>query len=150
MSNDPTLAELFDKAGSDTVNHRGRVVRSLVRIPVRDGSRITVTRREVGSPRAQAVKLGLNRGVLDVNGRREPAVALWSHTAPEVVELVVRGKATTVEVWNAWSMGGVDSSWIGNAGIVSKATRSGQLLRCSDGAGPPSFDDLVVEVDVER
>lgn len=146
---EPTISELITRSGSDTVNHRGRVVRAVVHMPVRDGATVRIERESVASPRPQAVKLALQKGVLDVNGRRAPVVALWSHTSPDVVELTVRaGGPTTLDIWNAWSMGGVDSSWIGNAGIVSKPGGGGTRLQCSDGIGPATFSDLVAIVSV--
>ncbi len=146
-----TLAELFESERTDTVNHRGRIVKAIVRIPVRDGARVTVTRRQVAPERPQGLKLALNSGVLDVDGTRAPAVALWSTTSPPEVTLYVRGaEARTLEVWNCWSMGGVDSAWIGNAGIVTKTTPTGLILRCSDGIGPADFCDLEAEIAVER
>tara|TARA_B100000929_G_C15397739_1_gene383443 strand:- start:128 stop:580 length:453 start_codon:yes stop_codon:yes gene_type:complete len=147
--NKQTVSELFEESGSDTISYRGRVVRALVRIPVKDGSLVRVKRESVSSPRLQAVKVSVNKGAVDVNGYREPIISLWSHTSPEEVELTVRGKdASVLEVWNAWSMGGVDSSWIGNSGIVTKASAAGQLLQCSDGIGQATFSDLVATIEV--
>ena len=65
-------------------------------------------------------------------------VSLWfpygTIQALTKLNLSVRGKEVSVlEVWNAWSMGGVDTSWIGNSGIVTKPSAKGQLLQCSDG-----------------
>jgi hypothetical protein len=145
-----TITELFEQAGTDTISHRGRIVKSIVRIPVGDGAVVTVERRQVGADRPQALKLGLDKGVFDVNGHREPVVALWSDTSPDKVTLTVRGEARTLEIWNAWSLGGVDSSWIGNAGMVTRNTDGGQLLQCSDGVGPAGYTDLVALVTVER
>ncbi len=144
-----TVAELFEESSSDTISHRGKIVRSIVRIPVSDNALVTVERLSVASPRLQAVKFGLNSGVMDVNGYRGPEIALWSHTSPETVELRVRGSnATVLEVWNAWSMGGVDTSWIGNAGIVTKASAEGEILQCSDGFDQATFSDLVINIRV--
>ena len=148
---EPTISELLSRSNSDTINHRGRVVRAVVHLPVRDGARVRLERVSVGSPRPQAIKIGVQKGVVDVNRHRAPAVALWSHTSPDVVDLVVRsGGPTTLDLWNAWSMGGVDSSWIGNAGIVTRRTDTGQLLQCSDGIGPATFNDLVVAVEIDE
>jgi len=144
-----TISEILDESGSDTISYRGRVVRALVRLPVKDGSVVTVQRESVSSPRPQAIKFSVNKGAIDINGYREPVIALWSHTSPEEVQLTVRGNdASVLEVWNAWSMGGVDTSWIGNSGIVTKASSSGQLLQCSDGIGQATFSDLVVSIEV--
>ncbi len=144
-----TTSELFEESGSDTISYRGRVVKALVRIPVRDGSVVRVKRESVNSPRLQAVKLSVNKGVVDINGLREPVISLWSHTSPAEVEFTVQGnEASVLEVWNAWSMGGVDTSWIGNSGIVTKTSSNGQLLQCSDGIGQATFSDLVATIEV--
>tara|TARA_Y100001970_G_scaffold76012_1_gene96391 strand:+ start:41383 stop:41838 length:456 start_codon:yes stop_codon:yes gene_type:complete len=147
--NSPTLSELFEDSNSDTITHRGKIIRAIVRIPVRDGALVIVERLSVASPRPQAVKFALNSGVMDINGYRGPEVALWSHNSPETNELRIRGAgASLLEVWNAWSMGGVDTSWIGNAGIVTKSTSEGEILQCSDGLDIPSFSDLVVQISI--
>ena len=146
-----TLSDQFVEASSDTIRHHGRVVKALVRIPVTDGATVTVRRRQVGSARPQGLKLALNTGVLAVNGIEGRSIVLWSTTSPEEVSLTVHGSgATTLDVWNCWSMGGVDTSWIGNAGIVTKTTSSGMILRCSDGIGAADFADLEAEISVER
>ncbi len=148
---DTTISEAFSERGSDTIDYRGRIVKAVVRIPVADGAVITVTRRRALTDRPQAIKLAVNSGLLVVNGQRAPAVALWSNTSPSTVELTVDGSgASTVDVWNAWSMGGVDTSWVGNAGMVTKATSGGTVLRCSDGIGPAEFSDLEVNVSVQH
>ena len=144
-----TISELFEESGSDTISYRGRVVRALVRIPVKDGSLVKVKRESVNSPRLQALRISVNKGVVDINGHREPVISLWSHTSPEEVEFTVRGREVSVlEVWNAWSMGGVDTSWIGNSGIVTKTSAKGQQLQCSDGIGQATFSDLVATIEV--
>lgn len=146
-----TLSDEFFDAESDTITHSGRVVKALVRIPVRDGSKVRVVRKQVGSTRPQGLKLALNAGTLAVNGSTADAVVLWSTTSPDEVELRVEGEgARSLEVWNCWSMGGVDSAWIGNAGIVTKTTATGMILRCSDGIGAADFSDLEAEIIVER
>ena len=144
-----TISELLEESGSDTISYRGRVVRALVRIPVKDGSLVKVKRESVNSPRLQALRISVNKGAVDINGHREPVISLWSHTSPEEVEFTVRGREVSVlEVWNAWSMGGVDTSWIGNSGIVTKTSAKGQQLQCSDGIGQATFSDLVATIEV--
>ena len=144
-----TISELFEESGSDTISYRGRVVRALVRIPVKDGSLVKVKRESVNSPRLQALRISVNKGAVDINGHREPVISLWSHTSPEEVEFTVRGREVSVlEVWNAWSMGGVDTSWVGNSGIVTKTSAKGQQLQCSDGIGQATFSDLVATIEV--
>jgi hypothetical protein len=55
-----------------------------------------------------------------------------------------------LDIWNSWSYEGVDSSWLGNAGMLVESSATGYLLRCSDGLGDPAFDDLVVRVEVQH
>ena len=144
------LCDLFTEASTDTINHRGRIVKALVRIPVRDGATVTVHRLGGGAARPQALKLALNDGELEVNDWRSKTLSLWTTTSPDEVTLVVRGEnAKTLDAWNGWSIGGVDSSWVGNAGIVAKSTATSTVLRCSDGVGPADFSDLEVEISVE-
>ena len=144
-----TISELFEESGSDTISYRGRVVRALVRIPVKDGSLVKVKRESVNSPRLQALRISVNKGAVDINGHREPVISLWSHRSSEEFEFTVRGREVSVlEVWNAWSMGGVDTSWIGNSGIVTKTSAKGQQLQCSDGIGQATFSDLVATIEV--
>ena len=56
-----TISELLEESGSDTISYRGRVVRALVRIPVKDGSLVKVKRESVNSPRLQALKISVNK-----------------------------------------------------------------------------------------
>ena len=145
-----TLGELFARQNTDTVHHRGKIVKALVRIPVTDGAVVTVRRRVVGAARPQCLVLSLNSGKFEVNGSHTDIVKLWSTTSPQTVELVIQGAAaSTLEAWNGWSLGGVENAWIGNAGIVTKSTAGATILRCSDGVGQPDFSDLEVEISVE-
>lgn len=41
---------------------------------------------------------------------------------------------------------GVEDEWTNNAGMVVEESDRCVLLRCSDGIGAPTFDDLVAEV----
>ena len=87
---------------------------------------------------------------MDINGYRGPEVALWSHNSPETSEIRIRGVgATLLEVWNAWSMGGVDTSWIGNAGIVTgnQHRRRNPTVRR---IGYSIFHRLVVQISITQ
>lgn len=146
-----TLAEALAKGSGRKTKWQGRTVHSFVRIAVTDGDRIVIRRLRASKIRAQALKLAVDRGELKANGLVVSTVAVWSHTAPDTVTLDIVGKrAKSVDIWNAWSHEGVDSSWLGNAGILVESTGDGHLLRCSDGLGEPSFDDLVVRVEVNH
>ena len=154
MAVQPTLAELFERERSDTVHHHGRIVRAVAHLPVGDGDRVTVRFLHVDDNRPQGIKLAIDEGVLEVNARRAPAVVLWASTCPPEVELIVHGEgASMLDAWNCWSLGGVDTAWIGNAGMVTRTipapdARTAVDIRCSDGVGPADFDDLQVEITI--
>ena len=144
-----SLASAFAKGGSRKVKYEGRTVHAYMRLPVAEGSRLTITRLRSSRTRAQALKIAADRGELRANGVVVPTVAIWSHSAPEtaVVEVVGR-RSKSVDIWNGWSFEGVDSSWLGNAGMLVESSGSSHVLRCSDGLGDVSFDDLVVRIEV--
>lgn len=144
-----SLAQSFAKGSGRRIKWQGTTVHSFVRLDVSPGDRLTVTRLAASRVRAQALKVAVDRGDLRANGVVVPSVAIWSHSAPELAELEVVGRrAKSIDIWNAWSFEGVDTSWLGNAGMVVEDTDTGTVLRCSDGVGVPSFDDLVVRVEV--
>ncbi len=146
-----SLAQAFAKGNGRRAKWQGSTINSLIRLDVSTGDRIAVTRVRSSRLRAQALKVGVDRGDLRANGVAVPVVSIWSHTAPERVELEVVGRrAKSIEVWNAWSFEGVDSAWIGNAGMITEQEGAARILRCSDGLGEPTFDDLVVRLEVLR
>jgi len=145
-----TLSEMFERSETDTIEWRDQVVRAVIRFPVKDGARLRVRRLGSSRDRAQAIKLALNSGSLRVNGLSSPSMAIWSHTAPEEIEIEVTGRrASTLDVWNSWSLDGVDNAWLGNSGIIVQDHAGGHTLQCSDGTGDPDFSDLVVWLDIE-
>ncbi len=70
----------------------------------------------------------------------------------DVVELHVLPPVggTTLRLWNAWDLVGVEQAWTGNSGIIAEELETPENARarmrfwCSDGLGDPSFDDLVM------
>lgn len=144
---DTTLADRFEQAGTDVIELDGEEIRAVARFPVRNGARLRVHRLGCTAARHQALKLVANDGTLLVNDAEAPAVTLWSHTAPRDTMVTVVGDEVTVDIWNAWTYGGVEHSWIGNAGMVLTGSDRGYTIRCSDGVGPVDFDDFVVAID---
>lgn len=146
-----SLAQAFAKGNGRRTKWQGTTISSITRLDVSTGDRIAVTRVRSSRVRAQALKIAVDRGDLRANGIAVPVVSIWSHTAPERAELTVVGRrAKSIDIWNAWSFEGVDSAWIGNAGMLVEQEGATHVLRCSDGLGEPSFDDLVVRIEVIR
>lgn len=144
-----TLAEAFRSGSGRKIDWQGQTLWSYLRLSVKDGDRLNVVRLSASPVRAQALKLSVDKGGLRANGVVVSTAAIWSHTAPETAELEVVGRrARFVDVWNAWSLDGVDSSWIGNAAMSVDTDGATHTIRCSDGMGEVTFDDLVVRLEL--
>lgn len=142
MTGNPTLSDQFAD-GAESVIHDGREVRPMLRLAVSEGTRVRVQRIAARSDRRQALKLAVVTGQLLVNEVIADIVSLWSDTSPSEVELTVLGaQARRLEVWNAWDLGGLESAWLGNAGLIVETSERYLALHCSDGIGPPNFTDL--------
>lgn len=96
--------------------------------------------------------MSIKKGQLTVDGQTMNRLVLWTDTAPEVVQVVCRPpKAGAVlRAWNNWDRNGTMMAWLGNAGMLVEDQNDCVVLRCSDGIGPPDFEDLVVELRLER
>jgi hypothetical protein len=80
---------------------------------------------------------------------------LWMDTAPPVVvaECVKLKKGAELRISNRWRHAdGREDEWLNNYGmLIEKQGKDSFLLRCSDGVGfEPTFDDLVVRIDIAR
>ena len=151
MSTAAANAPLSDQFadGADTVWYGGREVRPLLRLAVAEGTRVRVERVNARPDRRQALKLVAVDGHLEVDEAVSEIISLWSDTSPAVVELtVLGGQARRLEVWNAWDLGGLESAWLGNAGMIVEQGERHLTLHCSDGLGPPTFTDLQVHLSV--
>lgn len=149
MSN--SLAAAFRDGNGRKTKWQSETVHSLFQLNVKDGDTIEVTRLSASNTRAQALKMAVDKGSVRANGVVVSPIAIWTHTSPERVTLQVVGRrARSIDIWNSWSFDGVDSSWLGSAGMVIESTDNKHTLRCSDGLGEPTFDDLIVEIVVRH
>ncbi|WP_420620372.1 hypothetical protein [Candidatus Poriferisocius sp.] len=150
MSASPTLSDQFAD-GAETVVYRGRDVRPLLRLAVSEGTRVRIERIAARPDRRQAVKLAAVNGLLEANEAVSEVISLWSDTSPTEVELTVLGaQVRRLEVWNAWDLGGLETAWLGNAGMIVETDERHLALHCSDGLGPPSFTDLQIHLSVAQ
>ncbi len=146
-----SLAAAFRNGNGRKVKWQGNVVYSMVHIGIKEGDVIDVTRVSTSATRAQALKVAVDKGNVRANGVLVPTAAIWTHTSPEVASLQIVGRrARSVDIWNSWSFDGVDSAWLGNAGMLVETNGDDHLIYCSDGVGDATFDDLVVELRVRR
>jgi len=146
-----SLAEAFRSGNGRKTKWQGKQVHSLFQLNVKDGDSLLVTRVSASPLRAQALKLATDKGGLRANGVVVSPMAIWTHTSPEQLSIQVVGrKIRSLDIWNGWSFDGVDSSWLGNAGMIIETWGDVHTLRCSDGIGEPTFDDLVMTVTVQH
>ncbi|MCY3968153.1 MAG: hypothetical protein OXE93_05770 [bacterium] len=148
MSDTSAFSQAFAE-GIGSLQYEGQEVRPLLLLAVNENSKIRVHRVGARADRRQALKLAAVNGTLELEGISAEIISLWCDTSPETVELLVQGpQVRRVEVWNAWDLGGLETAWLGNAGIILEATQKHLTLHCSDGIGPPSFSDLTVEISI--
>ncbi|WP_419919622.1 hypothetical protein [Candidatus Poriferisocius sp.] len=148
MTTNNTFSDQFAD-GAATVMNGGHEVRPLLRLSVSEGTRVRVERVAAHPHRRQALKLAAVQGSLEVNDAVCEMVSLWSDTSPAEVEMMVQGsRIRRLEVWNAWDLGGLESAWLGNSGMIVIPSERYLALHCSDGLGPPSFTDLQIHLSV--
>jgi len=148
---DPNLAEQFEASGGDHLMVGDQRVVQLFKTPVQDGERLRIEFLSSTDERAQSLNLSFaGDGTFEIVGERLSDVALFTDTAPPVVDITCHLRKATDElhVWNGWrGTHDANHAWLGNSGMVVEAPADGPVtLACSDGHGAPSFDDLVVRI----
>lgn len=145
------LSRLFAEQQTSEIDWNGPLF-GLYELPT-STKRLSVDFQQRGSELRQGIRLKVRGGQLEVNGVKESDVVLWQDASPRQVDVVLQWAeqgARSLRVWNCWEVNGVMHAWLGNAGMrVEQASRSTVILRCSDGHGEPSFEDLVVGITAE-
>jgi hypothetical protein len=144
------LEELFMASRGKPVLYEGRFVHAAVFRNVSKRGRFLVRFLKAAQEPIQALGLRIDQGTLSIEGEDSPKMILRLDTAPDVVEVEYRPprKGTKVWIYNEWinEKGGTDA-WLMHAGMLVEETGNKMTLRCSDGRGEPTFDDLVVEIE---
>jgi len=155
-----TLAERFRTQRTDRIRVDGFEVLSMIDIVLDGFMALEVVVESVRDDLDQALVLRSRtsdlRLVHDGQRDRDPGAS-----GAEVVRLeagsAMRAEVhghdaanTVIQIWNSWSVAGTPHAWTGNSGILVEPLPSPegvslrQRLWCSDGLGPPTFEDLVV------
>jgi len=145
----PVLNERFAESGGEAVEVDGLTVHPMFRAEIRDGDEVRVFFESAAADREQGLVVKVTDGELDVGGRRAQSFLLWRDESPTDVELLSRGEGE-LRVWNAWRSDGLIEEWSGNAGVLVEDDGETVTLHMSDGIGEPSFDDLVVNLEIAR
>ena len=147
------LAERFQAAQGAPVEVDGQLAHMMYELPPLDGpARLRIALR-AGEARPDGLRLKARNGHVVVDDQALDDVVLWSDSAPPEVTAELQpggGKPMSLRMWNTWRDGqGAMQAWVGDAGMLVEEGEGGRvLLRCSDGFDRPSFDDLVVELEL--
>jgi hypothetical protein len=143
------LSELFEAARAPVVEWEGAPLHGLYQFDDSPEEMQIEFLKAESSP-VQGLSLGIEGGVLSVNGIEAEDMVLWHDTAPITVSVRVIAKPNEkpiLKMWNVWRAGrDVTQAWLGNAGMRIEETGNQLLLRCSDGEGPIDFSNLEVRV----
>ena len=145
-----TLAELFTQAQGPTVDYNGLTVHGAVFRPVKKPSRFIVRFIKYVERPVQALLIDIDTGKLFVEDSVSSKMILRLDTSPHVVEVRYEPshQGSKVIIYNGWinENGGTDA-WLMHSGMLVEETGNKMILRCSDGLGEPTFDDLIVEIE---
>ena len=144
-----SLNARFAAAKGEPIVFEGQMIHIAYKRRIRAGDRFVVEFLSWTSARAQGVNLRTKDGLLEVNKVRSSAISLWVDTAPPHVKVLClkEPRDGVMMVSNQWRRpDGVEDEWTNNAAMIVDESNDRVVLRCSDGIGQPSFDDLVVEL----
>jgi hypothetical protein len=160
-----SMMSRFVESGFQPVEFEGEIVHPMYTVDINERDHVRVTWIDANSPRVQGLTLRLRipgrmgrkgeGGLLRVGDAESPSIILWMDTAPEVVdaECIERADGAVLQVSNRWRLpDGREDEWLNNYGIkLEPVGQDALVLHCSDGYGDaPSFDDLIVRLDVVR
>ncbi len=162
MSVASTLARRFRNQRTDRIRLDGREVFSKVELTIEGPTIIEVAFESMRPDTAEGLGLYAPGAALEVMGTdTHLATPGWSEA--DQLSLVMPPESTVqlrcdsprrmpLTIWNTWVREGTENAWTGNSGIIVEdleppdGASSRVRLWCSDGLGPPSFDDLVAVV----
>ena len=145
-----TLSELFADAPGPVVQYEGLTVHGAVFRYVNKAGRFVVRFFHAVHNPIQALAINIRPGQLFIAGEESPKMLLRLDTSPNVVEVryLPSSNGSKISLYNAWinEEGGTDA-WLTHAGMLVEEIGNKITLRCSDGQGEPTFDDLIVEIE---
>jgi hypothetical protein len=144
------LGQLFMESPGNTVLYDGRLVHSAIARKVeKPGTFIVRFLKAIPDP-IQAVGIDIESGKLIIDDEASAKMILRRDTAPDVVEVRYQPprKGSKIWIFNQWiNEDDQIDAWIMHAGMLVEETGNKIILRCSDGLGEPTFDDLIVEIE---
>jgi hypothetical protein len=143
------LSERFAESKGLPILHEGAEVHAIFRRELTGPASIKLWFRSVPKRAPQGLCFSLDSGELVLDGEKTKLkMRVWQDMAPPEIQIecLPKGKRATLRIWNIWrNANDVTDAWIGNAGMIIESNDVIHL-RCSDGVGAPSFDDLVADL----
>lgn len=150
------FGELFRQGRSAEIQHRGRTIMLLDRVPAKLGEKFVVTLEQTASPYVQGV--GMSEGV-EVFGERQKRAVVWEYFSlapaerqmtrsklPFSFEVTCRNKAGYLSFYNMAEVQGRQEWWHGGSCMMAQDIPDGRRYHCNDIELDDDFDDLVFSV----
>jgi hypothetical protein len=146
----PSFEELFLQSKGKPISFNGQTLLLLDRFQIGDGAYLRVRFEKTNGPWKQGITLTTD-GAFELNGKEiNKSIVLWSHSAPPIVDLIVRTKKGYVEAHNVWDTGdGVVHAWHNGAAMSVLQEGSVRRYTCNDGHPDENFDDLVFTIEMK-
>lgn len=142
------LSSLFAQARSNRIDLDGPLF-ALLELP-HTLKGLTIEFVSTESAFRQGLSIKVRGGIAQINQVSAGTFALWTDTAPKVVDVDLRWTKKArraLQLWNIWEINGITHAWLGNAAMrIDKQDEKSWLLHCSNGLGEPNFDDLVARI----
>jgi uncharacterized protein len=145
-----TFMQDFVRSQGKPIVRDGRTIHWTCYVPVRKGDVVRFRFRTFVREPVQGLAIDCDHCKGQIIGKPAKKYELWTDTAPEVVDVrIVEARANAaLAIFNVWG----DHTHspmlyrLNDAGIDVQQEDDAVVLHCSDGVGPPTFDDLIVEV----
>ena len=142
----------FVESQGKPVEFEGRTIQLAHRVAVTSGERLLLRIHHFVDTPLQGLRIAAKGCQVAAVEQTGTQFVVWTDVAPERTELeVVKAKAGAelvfLNVWRDERFGSTMQGMNYAAMKVDGDPNSSVVLRCSDGVGPPAFDDLVVSID---
>lgn len=150
------FGQLFIQSRGIPIQHDGKTLLMLDKLPAKLGDKFTVTIEVTNSPYPQGV--GVSEGV-EVFGERVKRAVIWEYFSlppelraaersrlPYSFEVVCRNRQGSLSFYNMTEFRGRQEWWHGGSCMIAEDIPRGRRYRCNDFELDADFDDLVFSV----
>lgn len=148
MTNE-TLSARFQREQGKPIVYNGNIVQPIFKQELTEGVvGLSIERLVALENPEQGVRIKVEKGEIELEGRSYNEIILWGSTSPPIVKIKVISKGRSqLKIWNVWRTDGLVNAWVGNAGMTVREISNRYIkFECSDGVGTVDFSDLVFEI----